>query len=271
MSKQRLQKLIAQAGLASRRQAEEWIREGLVSVNGRLAKLGDQADLSEDAIKVKGKLLRPVTAKVHYAFNKPKGVISTLGTDPEGRTTLAPYLEKIKTRIFPVGKLEYNSEGMLLLTNDMELSKQIQSSTEILRTYRIKVKGHPDAKKLEGLQKGTKEEGKLIKPYSVKLHQHLKSKTFIDITFKGMKALNFKLLFERNHFLIERIVCVGIGHLSLEGIETGKLKALKPTQFEALVKQTYLGEKRVAASGKGSPKKASPPARIISKKSRADI
>src|SRR5947209_7120382 len=118
MASERVQKVLAQAGIASRRKAEELISQGLVTINGKLAKLGDKAEFGKDAIKVKGKLLNSQAEPLIYlAFNKPKGVISTL-TDPEGRSTLTDFLGKIKARVFPVGRLDFNSDGLLILTND---------------------------------------------------------------------------------------------------------------------------------------------------------
>src|SRR4051812_35258736 len=112
MANERVQKILAQAGIASRRKAEEMITDGLVTINGKLAKLGDKADLTADAIKVKGKLLRSNAkeAHVYYAFYKPRGVISMMA-DPEGRPTLAEYLGKVHARVFPVGRLDFMSEG----------------------------------------------------------------------------------------------------------------------------------------------------------------
>jgi len=121
---ERLQKIIARAGLASRREAERWIVEGRVSVNGTVVrKLGSQAEPSSDSIKVDGKRIKPVLAKLYYALHKPPGVITTLN-DPENRPDLTPYLAVLgeKRRVFPVGRLDYNTTGLLLLTNDGDLA-----------------------------------------------------------------------------------------------------------------------------------------------------
>jgi len=153
MASERVQKILAQAGIASRRKAEELISEGEVTINGKLAKLGDKAEWGKDAIKVKGKLLQRAETTLYLAMNKPKGVISML-TDPEGRPTLAEFLTKVKTRVFPVGRLDFNSEGLILLTNDGAFAEKVQKSDQILRTYAIKVKGHPDHEMISRLEKG---------------------------------------------------------------------------------------------------------------------
>src|SRR3954464_4173740 len=119
---ERIQKILAQAGVASRRKAEELIVEGVVTVNGKPAKLGDKAEWGKDAIKVRGKLLLTKESPIYLAFNKPKGVISSL-SDPEGRATLSEFLRPIKERIYPIGRLDFNSEGLILLTNDGEFAE----------------------------------------------------------------------------------------------------------------------------------------------------
>src|ERR1700735_429375 len=113
MAKERVQKILARAGLASRRKAEELIIEGVVTINGKIAVLGDQAEWGEDSIKVRGKLLHSTEAPIYLSFYKPKGVISMFG-DPEGRPSLEGYLGSIHKRLFPVGRLDFNSEGLLL-------------------------------------------------------------------------------------------------------------------------------------------------------------
>ena len=118
---QRIQKILARMGIASRRKAEEFIIEGKVTVNGKTAVLGMKADPERDHIKVDGKLLTRAEPKVYLMFNKPAGVVTSLA-DPEGRPTVKDFLKGIKYRVFPVGRLDYDSEGMLLMTNDGDLA-----------------------------------------------------------------------------------------------------------------------------------------------------
>src|SRR5260221_2805793 len=121
---ERLQKIISRGGFASRREAERWIVEGRVSVNGSVIyKLGTQADPAKDSIKVDGKRIKPAAAPLYFAFHKPPGIITTLN-DPERRPDLTPYLRELgeKKRVFPVGRLDYNTAGLFLLTNDGELA-----------------------------------------------------------------------------------------------------------------------------------------------------
>src|SRR3954470_3222887 len=140
MSLERVQKILARAGVASRRKAEDLISSGSVTINGKIAQLGDQAEWGKDAIKVQGKLLfqtQKPQSPVYIAFNKPKGVISTL-TDSSDRECLSTYLAKIKSRVFPVGKLDFNTEGLMLLTNDGEFAERFQKEDTIPRLYAVK-------------------------------------------------------------------------------------------------------------------------------------
>jgi len=124
---ERLQKLIAQAGLASRRLAETWIDDGRVSVNGAIARLGDKADLSVDQVIVDGRRLTVAEEKITVLLNKPRGYISTL-KDPQGRSLVTDLVADLPHRLFPVGRLDYNTEGLLLLTNDGDLSQRLSHS-----------------------------------------------------------------------------------------------------------------------------------------------
>src|SRR6185437_4926187 len=142
MPEERLQKILSQAGVTSRRKAEELIVEGRVTVNGKaVTELGSKADLDSDHIKVDGKLLRKPKRHVYIALNKPKDVVTTV-SDPEGRETVMHLLRGVRERVFPVGRLDYHSEGLLLLTNDGEFAHRITSpSSHVIKTYVVKTNG----------------------------------------------------------------------------------------------------------------------------------
>lgn len=144
----RIQKIIADAGIASRREAEKMIEEGRVTVNGVTAKLGDKADPKEDHIKIDGKLLKAKPNELVYIMlNKPKRVMCTTN-DPEGRQTVLDLIKGIKNRVWPVGRLDYHSEGLVLLTNDGELSLRLtHPKYKVEKVYEVKVKDLPDEKK----------------------------------------------------------------------------------------------------------------------------
>ena len=239
MEKQRIQKILAQSGIASRRKAEELIKEGLITLNGKIAQLGDKAIFGKDSIKIGGKLLNTKEAPVYLAFYKPRGVISML-SDPHGRTSLKNYLSGIRARVYPIGRLDYNTEGLILLTNDGEMAQEIQTREDILRVYEVKIKGHPEPETLEALKKGSRVEGKMICPESVDYIQKLKSKTLLKITLKGAGATDLKVLLDRKRFLVERIVqtslkpSMGFGSISLHPLLPGQFRYLKKSQLLAL-------------------------------------
>lgn len=150
---ERLQKILSEYGIASRRKAEELIKEGRITVNGQIAHLGQKADPEKDYIKVDGKLLIKPEPKVYYAFYKPRKVITSL-IDPQGRPTIKDFIKGIKFRVYPVGRLDFDSEGLLLLTNDGELAYHVMHpSSEIEKTYLVKVDGIIDPETIEKLKK----------------------------------------------------------------------------------------------------------------------
>jgi 23S rRNA pseudouridine2605 synthase len=142
MAEVRLQKLLAHAGVASRRKAEQLMLEGRVTVNGAIVtELGTKADAARDHIKVDGKLLRFAARPVYFVLNKPPGYVTTV-SDPEGRPTVMDLMKGVRERVYPVGRLDYHSEGLLLVTNDGEFANRITSAkNHVLKTYVVKVNG----------------------------------------------------------------------------------------------------------------------------------
>lgn len=155
MPSERLQKIIAAAGIASRRSAEKLISSGAVSVNGTMVtELGSKADPEHDHIRVNGKLLHGAERQVYLLMNKPKGYVTTV-SDPEGRPTVMDLLRGVRARVYPVGRLDYASEGLLLLTNDGELSnKLMKAASHVPKVYVVKVAGAPNEAGLEKLRRG---------------------------------------------------------------------------------------------------------------------
>ena len=245
MSIERVQKILAQAGISSRRKAEELITLGLVTINGKTAKLGDKAEFGTDAIKVNGKLLLATATPVYLIFNKPRGVISMMA-DPEGRPTLTDYLSKMKTRVYPVGRMDFNSEGLLILTNDGAFTEALQNRDDVPRVYHIKIKGHVTKEMLQRLERGARPERKLIKPHSVRLIEELNKKSRIEIVFLGANTMDLKAYFEQKGFLVERMVRTAIGHLTLRGLDPGSYRAITKDQAQALIEQPELGIKKLA-------------------------
>jgi 23S rRNA pseudouridine2605 synthase len=152
---ERLQKIIARAGVASRRHAEQMIVSGMVTVNGHVVtELGTKADASRDHIKVAGKLLRPEQERVYLVFNKPAEVVSTL-SDPEGRRSVRDFLRGVSARVFPVGRLEYHTSGLLLLTNDGDLANRFMTTHDLPQRYQMKLKTLLTFAEIETLSRST--------------------------------------------------------------------------------------------------------------------
>lgn len=233
---ERLQKIIAAAGLASRREVEDWIREGLVTVNGRVAQLGDKAIAGKDAIKVKGKLLQAGGARVYLLFHKPRGVISMMSEDPMRRPTLKDYFRKMgQTRVFPVGRLDFHADGLVLLTNDGEFAARMQKDPGLKRVFHVKVSSHPSEHALSRLVKGTRLEGRVIQPRSVKMLDLLTQKAKIELVFEGAGAIDLKGLFERAGLVIEKTSLVSIGPYAAKDLPRGTYRALSTSQAHAIL------------------------------------
>jgi 23S rRNA pseudouridine2605 synthase len=242
---ERLQKIIAQSGIASRRDAEDLIRDGFVTVNGKVAVLGDKAILGKDAIKVNGKLLHAAQTKSYYLIYKPKNVIAMIHEDEEGRPTLKDFMGRIKERLFPVGRMDFIGEGAILLTNDGEITQKILKSNDIIRRYHVKLHRLPSTDELARLARGGRMESRSMVPHHVRIVETYAKNALIEISFRGMGALDVKKYFELKGFIPERVIRVGIGHLSVERMKPGGLKKIEATSVEALLKQPDLAEKQI--------------------------
>lgn len=238
---ERIQKILAQLGLTSRRKAEELIAQGSVTVNGKIANLGDKALLGGDAIKVRGKLIQnQAEPRTYLLLNKPRKVLSTLH-DPEGRLTLTDFIKHVPARVYPVGRLDFNTEGLILLTNDGEMAEKIQKSPELFRCYLVKIKGHLDEERLARLQRpGRLDSGKWLHPHTVRLAQGLEKKSQVEVILQGSGAFDLKQFFELKGFLVNQITRTSIGQLTLRGLQPGEFRHLRESQVLALIQQPEL-------------------------------
>ncbi len=239
MAEERLQKIIAHAGIASRRKAEELILEGRVKVNGRVvAELGAKADPAKDHIKVDNKLLRRPEAPVYLVLNKPKDCVTTL-SDPQGRRTVMDLVKGVKERVYPVGRLDYHSEGLLLLTNDGEFAARAMApATHLEKTYEVKVNGRLAEDQEARFRAGVPLHGLKTAPAKLRL---IKPGTnpWYEVKLTEGRTHQIKLMFRHFDRLVEKIRRTRIGFLTLEGLPPGRfrpLTAAEVSRFRKLLK-----------------------------------
>ncbi len=234
---ERLQKILARAGLASRREAERWIVEGRVSVNGSVvSKLGSQADPAKDSIKVDGKRIKPATALLYFAFHKPPGVITTLN-DPQKRPDLTPFIEKLggKQRVFPVGRLDYNSTGLLFLTNDGELSRRLTHPRfGVAKVYRVKLSACPTPEELALLRKGIRLKDGVTAPARARVLERLRKNAWVEIEIHEGRNREIRRIFEALGYFVEKLIRVRVGPVSLGFLRPGQTRPLAQNEVKAL-------------------------------------
>ena len=232
---QRLQKVLAQAGVASRRKAEELISQGRVEVNGRVVReLGTKVDAARDLVRVDGKLLAERERKVYFVLYKPPGMVTTL-SDPQGRPTIKDCLQPVRERVFAVGRLDWDAEGALLITNDGEVAHRLMHPRfQVPRTYLAKVKGQPDPATLSLLREGVRLEDGLVKPEQVELERATDKNTWLRL-----------VVAEGRPHLVKRL-CAAVGHpvvrlfrpqyagIGVEGLKPGELRPLSAVEVEQL-------------------------------------
>jgi 23S rRNA pseudouridine2605 synthase len=237
MALERVQKLIARAGVCSRRDAEDRIREGRVTINGRVAELGDQADPATDAIKVDGKRLKAEAPARYVLLNKPVGVVTTT-EDPEGRTTVIDLIRpKVGGRLFPVGRLDYASEGLVLLTNDGDLALKVSHPRYgVLREYMVKVRGVPSDGERGRLAAGTVIEGQKVVPQEVS--QIRVTSTGVNSWWKVVvgegKTHEVREMFKRIGHPVQRLIRVAIGPLRDSELKPGAFRDLTEGEVDLL-------------------------------------
>jgi 23S rRNA pseudouridine2605 synthase len=222
---QRLQKIIARAGLASRRRAEEMIASGLVTVNGQtITELGTKADASRDHIKVAGKLIRAEAKHVYIVLNKPPEVVATM-SDPEGRRSLRDFLYGIGERVFPVGRLEYHAHGLVLLTNDGDLANRILKAHHLPQIYNLKLKTLLTFAEIESLSRATRARISRLRG---------KDAPWYEVTLSEARSDALRnRLFQTGH-PVEKMKRVAIANIELGGLAPGRHRELSPGEIVGL-------------------------------------
>jgi 23S rRNA pseudouridine2605 synthase len=233
---ERLQKILAEAGIASRRKCEEMISAGRVQVNGEVVKtLGVKADADHDEIQVDGQLINQQN-KIYILLNKPKGVI-TSATDPEGRKVVTDFLRGIKERIYPIGRLDYDTEGLLLLTNDGEFAHLLtHPKHHVPRTYLVTVKGVPHGNLLEKLRSGVMLEEGLTSPAEVEYAdiREEKNQTTITITIYEGRNRQVRRMFESISYPVVKLKRIQFGSVFLHGVARGTYRHLTKNEIDEL-------------------------------------
>jgi 23S rRNA pseudouridine2605 synthase len=242
MPEERLQKILSQAGIASRRQSEQIILEGRVTVNGAvITELGSKADLERDHIKVDGHLVRPPKRLVYVALNKPDSTVTTV-SDPQGRTTVMELLKGVKERVYPVGRLDYHSEGLLLLTNDGEIANAITSAaTHLDKTYVVKITGTLVQEQEDQFRRGVPISGRRTMPAGLKLIREGQNPWYEVKLYEGRNQ-QIRLMFKHFGFLVEKLRRVKIGPIELGPIKPGQYRYLTDEETQKLKRAVERGK-----------------------------
>ncbi len=231
----RLQKLIAGSGLVSRRKAEVLIASGRVTVNGRIVtELGTKVDPGRDHVKVDGKHLSAAQPFVYVMLNKPKHVMSTLD-DPGGRTTVKDFLRGVSVRVFPVGRLDFDSEGLMLLTNNGELAQALlHPRYHVPKTYLIKVKGVLTDDEIRQLEQGVPLEDGMTSPAVVRKIRKAEQNSWLEMTIREGRTHQVKRMLDSVGHPVIRLTRVKMGPLSLGNLEPGEFRFLTDREANAL-------------------------------------
>ncbi|MDA8422072.1 MAG: pseudouridine synthase [Nitrospiraceae bacterium] len=242
---ERVQKIISAAGVTSRRAAEQLITEGRVRVNGKVVtELGTKADASKDHIKVDGKLINPKQPLVYIMLNKPAGFVTTMA-DPEGRPTVLNLLKGLKVRVYPVGRLDYNTEGLLLLTNDGDFAHLItHPKHEFPKTYRAKVKGMLTDEQINLLEQGIYLDDGKTAPAKLKKISKEEANSWLEITIHEGRKRQVRRMFDRVGHSVIKLKRVKTGNLVLGDLPEGSFRYLSGTEVKELKEDALKTEVR---------------------------
>jgi 23S rRNA pseudouridine2605 synthase len=242
MAEERLQKIIAAAGVASRRKAEELITAGEVTVNGRVVtELGVKADPARDHIKVSGRLINPRLKhqeKIYILLNKPPGVL-TSRSDPKNRPLVVDLLGPYRDKVHPVGRLDFNTEGLLLLTNDGDFTNLITGSKQAAKVYEVKVKGKPSEYQIAMLERGVTVDGKRTAPAVIRLTEASEMNAWYRVTLYEGRNQQIRKMFDHIGHSVIKLRRVEIGFLKKERLKPGQYRFLS----EAEVKRFFRSSK----------------------------
>ena len=277
MQLERLQKIIAHAGFASRREAESMIREGRVTVNGRVVtELGSKADPARDHIKVDGKLITHAETHRYILLYKPREVMTTV-EDPQGRRTVIDLIKGVRERIYPVGRLDFHSEGLILLTNDGDLAFKVSHPQHgSVKTYHVKVRGVPEQRLIDKLQRGITLDGKRTLPCEIGRMKTTgkgddEGNSWFEVKLREGRTQQIRKMFQAVGHPVSKLRRVAIGPLSDPRLGPGDYRELTKSEVKMLVTQKEPAKPKAPrrAPAPASSSKKKPSAAAGAKKSGA--
>ncbi|MCL2014389.1 MAG: rRNA pseudouridine synthase [Oscillospiraceae bacterium] len=239
MEKIRIQKIIADSGFCSRRKAEEYIEKGLVRVNGREAKTGDKAS-RDDLITVnREKLEKKKLRNFYYILHKPRGYISTLN-DEKDRRCIAELIKEIPHRVFPVGRLDVNSEGMMILTNDGEFANRLSHpSYKIKKSYRVTIRPAISDEQCAALSAGVMVDGKMTAPCAVSVLHKEQGRTVLGIILQEGRNRQIRKMLDSLNIEVARLKRIGFGSLKLGMLKPGEYRELTKSELKMLQENNH--------------------------------
>ena len=234
MTQQRIQKIIAASGLASRREAERWIERGRVTVNGQVAGLGASADPFVDRIEIDGKEIGRPEKKVYILLNKPVGYVTTM-RDPEGRPVVSELLRDVPERVVPVGRLDLTTEGLLVLTNDGDLAQALSHpSFHVEKSYLVRVRGNVSREVIDQLANGVRLEDGMTAPARVELVRRSGSHSWVKITIHEGRNRQVRRMCEALDFPVSRLKRIGYAFLDDRQLPVGQYRHLTANEIKEL-------------------------------------
>ncbi len=244
MALERLQKILSRAGIASRRAGEKMIAEGRISVNRAVViEPGTKADPQRDEIRVDGRLISLETEKIYIALHKPSGYVTTL-SDPQGRPIVTDLLTGVAERVYPVGRLDYDSEGLLILTNDGEFAQRLQHPRYgIPKTYRVKVEGNLSRGEFKALEEGIDLPDGRFAPADVRLEKTNRGSTWLSITITDGRNRVIRRAFDSIGHSVARLVRTAVADLSLGSLREGSWRVLEQREVDRLLRSQEAGRR----------------------------
>lgn len=248
----RIQKIISESGYCSRRKAEELIAAGRVKVNGRPCKLGDKADISQDLISIDGENIYTPTKRelVYYMLNKPRGYVTTTADELERRCVM-DLMKDVPERVFPIGRLDRNSEGLLLLTNDGDFANKIMHpSGHVAKTYRVTVRPDITEEQLTQLTGGVVIDGVKTLPASAQVLTKEEGRVVLQLTIREGRNRQIRKMCEAVGLEVARLRRISIGPVKLGMLKPGEFRELTPQELTALKNSVKKGESKNASDNK---------------------